>query len=266
MRITERFIEGKNEDCSLCEDEIFVSDDFIAVIDGVTAKNGDFFNGLSGGKAAALKVAQALNGIPFDADCYSAVEKITEAVASLYTENREKGVAAASVIVYSVFRNEIWSVGDCQCIIGGDIFLHEKEIDRVNSEFRSLVLECEKRKGVSEEELSENDTGRAAIMPVLNCQHIFANSEGKYSYGIINGTRVPKCHIIVHKVKQGDEVILASDGYPHLKTTLQESEMLLKEEMEKNPLCIKGYISTKGMVKGNKSFDDRAYIKFRVEV
>ena len=47
------------------------------------------------------------------------------------------------------------------------------------------------------------------------------------------------------------EIVLASDGYPFLKPTLAASEAALAEQ-----------IATKGIVEGNKSFDDRTYIRF----
>ncbi len=263
MEIKEKFIQGKKEDFSLCEDALYISDDFIAVIDGVTGKSGKTYGSLTGGKAAAMAVEKALDKLPRDAESELCVEMLTKAVASVYNDN-DYGDAAASVIVYSDYRKEVWSIGDCQCIINNELFLHEKEIDRINSEMRSLVIACEKEKGSTTEQLLKNDIGRKAIMPVLETQHTFANNQGKFSYGIINGSVVPNCHIVVHKVKIGDEIILSSDGYPYLKNTLDESEKLLKDELEKNPLCCEGYISTKGLVEGNISFDDRTYIRFKV--
>ncbi len=264
MEIIEKFIEGKKEDFSLCEDGIFVSRNFVAVVDGVTSKGEKIFGNVTGGKASAQKVIETLAGFPANISCRSAVDELSQAVKALYADGNPTGEAAASVIIYSDFHKEIWSIGDCQCIINGDAHLHEKEIDKINAEFRALVLQIEKQKGIADAELLQCDTGRKLIMPALEGQHIFANKTGKYSYGIINGTQVPDCHIAIHKVACGDEVVLSSDGYPHLKNTLRESEELLKKELSENPLCIEGYVSTKGLAEGNRSFDDRAYIKFKV--
>ena len=52
MEIIEKSIIGKSTDQSLCEDGLFISEDFIAVIDGVTAKSPGLFNGKTGGRAA----------------------------------------------------------------------------------------------------------------------------------------------------------------------------------------------------------------------
>ena len=263
LEIIESFIKGKKTE-ALCEDALVVIDSFIAVIDGVTGKSNRMFDGLSGGKAAAIKVCECVEDFPFDIECISAIEKITEAVKSLYEDDEPVGAAAAVAIIFSKEKNEIWSVGDCQCIINGKLHKHEKEIDVLLSEVRSLVLENEKRNGKTEKELLLSDTGREFILPLLKSQHIFANTHGDFSYGVFNGNEIPKDKIVVYKVKDGDEIVLASDGYPYLKENLEESEFLLQEEIKNNPLCDGDFRSTKGLVDGNNSFDDRTYIRFIV--
>lgn len=62
--------------------------------------------------------------------------------------------------------------------------------------------------------------------------------------------------------RNGHEIILASDGYPFLKPTLAESEAALMEQLTNDPQNIKTFIATKGLVDGNKSFDDRVYVRF----
>ena len=264
VEIIEKFMCGKKALQIKNEDALIITCDFIAVIDGVSAKNGRLFEGVTGGKKAADKVCETITLLDKNATAKEAVEKITKAVAELYKENESKGAAAACAIIFSKARNEIWSVGDCQCLINGRLFSHEKEIDRINSDVRTLVLEMAKREGKAQEELLKNDLGRNFIMPILEKQHIFANKTGRFSYGVFNGIPVPDEHIIIHKVKSGDEIVLASDGYPYLKETLAESERLLKEEIENNPLCDGEYRSTKGKAEDNISFDDRTYIRFKV--
>lgn len=58
------------------------------------------------------------------------------------------------------------------------------------------------------------------------------------------------------------EIVLASDGYPFLKPTLAASEAALAEQIANDPHNIRSFIATKGIVEGNKSFDDRTYIRF----
>ena len=61
------------------------------------------------------------------------------------------------------------------------------------------------------------------------------------------------------------EIVLASDGYPFLEPTLAASEVALAEQIANDPQNIHSFIATKGIVEGNKSFDDRTYIRFSVE-
>lgn len=264
MEVLEHFIKGKREDQTLCEDMLFINDDFILVADGVTAKSDVLFNGKTGGRAAAEKVCQTVSRFSQDINAYDAVKLLTTEVASLYTGDKPFGSAAVSVIIFSKYMNEIWSIGDCQCYINDDFFSHEKEIDSIVSNMRSLVLEIGRRDGRTAEELAENDIGREYILPVIRKQVVFANSNGKFSYGVINGATVHRKDIVIHKVKQGDEIVLASDGYPELLRTLAESEERLKKEIKNNPLCDGDYRSTKGIKKEWSSFDDRTYIRFKV--
>ena len=63
-------------------------------------------------------------------------------------------------------------------------------------------------------------------------------------------------------VSASSEIVLASDGYPFLKPTLAESEAALANQIANDPQNISCFIATKGLVEGNKSFDDRTYIRF----
>ena len=264
MRIIEQFIKGKNKNQALCEDRLLVTDNFIAVIDGVTSKSGNTINGKTGGCVGADALCNTIKKLPKDINVYDAVNSVTDAISDLYSPYEEKGWIAACGIIYSISRKEIWNIGDCQCIINDRLFTHEKEIDRVLSQKRAEVIEEAIKSGMREEELYTNDFGREAILSQLKEQHKFANSNDEYSYPVFNGTPIPQKMINIYKVHTGDTIILASDGYPYLCNTLEESELLLQKELKENPLCYKGYKSTKGLQKGNTSFDDRAYIKFTV--
>ena len=59
--------------------------------------------------------------------------------------------------------------------------------------------------------------------------------------------------------------MLASDGYPYLKDTLEASEQALQEVLQEDPLLFRKYKATKGLQIGNRSFDDRAYIKLEIK-
>ncbi|MGN0527265.1 MAG: hypothetical protein ACI4IF_07495 [Acutalibacteraceae bacterium] len=263
MKILEQFIKGKKQDQNLCEDGLYISDDFIAVIDGVTAKSQKTFFGKAGGRAGMEKAKEVIGGLPYSIDGESAVELINQGIKTLY-EGEPTGEAAVCLMIYSKYKNEIWALGDCQCLVNGEFFSDEKEIDSILADVRALVLELSRIEGADEETFSENDPGRAYIMPILQKQHLLSNSNSKFGYGVLNGTPLKKGALKILKVNKGDTVVLASDGYPKIFNTLKESEDYLAFTIENNPLCDGDYRSTKGIVKGNSSFDDRTYIRFEV--
>lgn len=263
MKIIEKSIIGKNADPTLCEDGLFISDDFIAVIDGATAKTHELFSGKTGGRVAMEIIISALGKLNKNAEKDDAFTFLNSQLSELYSIN-PKGKAAACIIIYSKAHNEIWSCGDCQCIINDTLHLNEKEIDVIASKARALFLEIALLSGKTERELLENDVGREFIKPIIENQDIFENGNGRFAYEVLNGKNLRLDLIKTYTVSGGDTVVLASDGYPILKNTLEDSEKELEMVINNNPLCNKGYCSTKGVAPGNKSFDDRAYIKFIV--
>lgn len=265
MFIAEKFIMGKNSDVNLCEDGLYIDDSFIAVIDGVTAKSNRLFHGKKGGRAAMECVIDTLKDAPHNITAVLLFDIINQNLAKLY-DGEPTGEAAACIIIYSAFHKEIWCMGDCQCLINGTPHSHEKLIDKELSEKRSRVIKDALDKGTPYTELLKNDIGRQAIMPILSTQHIYANrSDHYYGYPVLNGTPFSENSITVYRVLPGDFIVLASDGYPKLFPTLQESENYLQHIIKTDPLCFKEYKSTKGITEGNTSFDDRAYISFKVQ-
>lgn len=65
-------------------------------------------------------------------------------------------------------------------------------------------------------------------------------------------------------MQKGDIVILATDGYPILENNLEKSERALSQLLEEDPLLYKKIKCTKGLRKGQCSFDDRCFIRFEV--
>lgn len=263
MKIIEQFIEGKKQDPALCEDGLFINDHFIAVIDGVTSKSDALFNNKAGGRAAMEKTCEVLSKADPESEAVDLFININKAVKSVYP-GEPTGEAAAFAVVFSKAKNQIWRVGDCQFMINSNLYVNEKVFDRIVSDVRSLVLELARIEGKTDKELSDNDIGREFIMPVLKNEHLLANSKSRFGFTVLNGTDFDLSQIQIYDVKEGDTIVLASDGYPFLCSSLRESEKKLFETIRDNPLCDKEYSSTKGLIPGNSSFDDRTYIKFRV--
>ena len=86
------------------------------------------------------------------------------------------------------------------------------------------------------------------------------------SYSVVDGFPIDRRHVrIVPLDFQPWEIVLASDGYPFLCPTLEESESRLRQQREDDPLNIGHHFqATKAFHPDFNSFDDRAYIRFSI--
>ena len=266
MKIIESSIIGKKSP-EACEDGMVVTDDFIAVIDGSTSKTPKHLNpDMKNGRYAMMLISEYIREeLKADASVDDFCQGVT---AYIYNKVYEKlGVEerlkehpeerlTASAILYSRTRNEVWMVGDCQAIIDGKLYENGKPYEQEIARKRVELIE----QGLSPAE------ARKQIEPLL----IEAMLSGQnQTYTVIDGFPVYRegVKIVALKTKpvsSPNEVVLASDGYPFLKPTLAESEAALLHLIAHDPQCIHDFIATKGLVAGNKSFDDRTYIRFRV--
>lgn len=274
--VLEHFFQSKTGDLDACEDVIHISENFFAVIDGETSKASRTWNGESSGKLCAKTVSRALSELHPGCSAREACALMTTLVADIYrkfnlndlVQNEPLHRIGASFIALNRYKNELWSVGDCQFILGDDLFSPHKKIDQLLSETRSLFLEIELLNGATMDQLQDRDTGRNFILPLLNKQCYLQNNPHfeDYWYPIINGITLPDNGIIVTKIPDDiDTIVMASDGYPYLRKSLIESENMLEHILRDDPLLIRKYKSTKGLVKGNISFDDRAFIKIGIQ-
>ena len=83
-------------------------------------------------------------------------------------------------------------------------------------------------------------------------------------YSVVDGFHIPRQHVRVITLDfRPWEIVLATDGYPFLCTTLEESERRLSQQRQIDPLNIGGFQATKAFHPDNESFDDRAYVRFK---
>lgn len=269
----EVFLKGKTSEAAN-EDRIVMTPYYIGVIDGATSKSDFRQEGMTTGQWAGQLVEEAVRSLPPLSAGPDAAAAITRRIARFYEENglwdrvrqHPEQRLTASAVVYSRHRKEVWLVGDCQCLIGGRSFTNGKRIDTLLAEVRSVYLEARLLQGIPQEALLEHDSGRDVIRPFLVEQSVFQNlpsSASPYAYAVFDGFPLPPSALRILPVAPGEQVVLASDGYPRLFPTLADSERYLNELLQKDPLCIRSYKSTKGMYKGQCSFDDRAYVSFR---
>lgn len=282
MKIIESSIIGKKSQ-EACEDGMVVTDDFIAVIDGSTSKTPKHLNpDMKNGRYAMMLISEYIREeLKADASVDDFCQGVT---AYIYNKVYEKlGVEerlkehpeerlTASAILYSRTRNEVWMVGDCQAIIDGKLYENGKPYEEKIARKRVELIE----QGLSPAE------ARKQIEPLL----IEAMLSGQnQNYTVIDGFPIYREGVKVVALKTKpvssgietyfqeqtkpvsslNEVVLASDGYPFLKPTLAASEAALAEQIANDPQNIRSFIATKGIVEGNKSFDDRTYIRFSVE-
>lgn len=275
MKVTEQFLKSKTITESDCEDSIFVSEHFAAVIDGVTTKSTMKYANETSGRACSQLLKKALEDLPLKSTANRAVEFLTSAVFSMYNEtgieehvmNFPAERASACIAIYSKFRNELWMVGDCQCMVDKTVYSNIKPIDSILSDIRSLFIKTELKLGKTVNELQINDSGREFILPLLKRLSVFQNSitKNEFTYGVIDGFKIPKSEIKVINLSHPTKVILATDGYPLLFETLAQSENYLKMILKNDPLCYHLIKTTKGLKPGNSSFDDRAYLSIEIE-
>lgn len=257
MTITEQFICGKHTAAD-CEDGIVITNDFAAVIDGSTSKTPKRLDpSMKNGRFAMLLISEFIKQMPADYTMNNFCRGITLRIAEEYAK---RGIAedmakhpeerlTASAIIYSNSRKEVWMVGDCQAIIDGEHYDNSKPYEQEIAMQRATLI----KNGMSPKE------ARCAIEPQL----IKAMLEGQNrQYAVIDGTPIymPGTRIVT----ASHCVVLASDGYPTLLPTLHESEKALAQHLTDDPQNITDFIATKGLVEGNVSFDDRAYIKLTI--
>ena len=288
MKIIESSIIGKKSP-EACEDGMVVTDDFIAVIDGSTSKTPKHLNpDMKNGRYAMMLISEYIwEELKADASVDDFCLGVT---AYIYNKVYEKlGVEerlkehpeerlTASAILYSRTRNEVWMVGDCQAIIDGKLYengkSYEQEIARKRVELIEQGLSpAEARKQIEPLLIKAMLSGQNQTYTVIDGFPIYR--EGVKVVSVSDSCSVQDSVPASDSVPCSDsasasdtipssssEIVLASDGYPFLKPTLAASEAALAEQIANDPQNIRSFIATKGIVEGNKSFDDRTYIRF----
>lgn len=288
MKIIESSIIGKKSQ-EACEDGMVVTDDFIAVIDGSTSKTPKHLNpDMKNGRYAMMLISEYIREeLKADASVDDFCQGVT---AYIYNKVYEKlGVEerlkehpeerlTASAILYSRTRNEVWMVGDCQAIIDGKLYENGKPYEEKIARKRVELIEqglspAEARKQIEPLLIKAMLSGQNQTYTVIDGFPIYR--EGVKVVSVSDSCSVQDSVPASDSVPCSDsasasdtipssssEIVLASDGYPFLKPTLAASEAALAEQIANDPQNIHSFIATKGIVEGNKSFDDRTYIRF----
>jgi glycerophosphoryl diester phosphodiesterase len=276
MKILEQSIIAKSP-TRKSEDGLVVTNDFIAVIDGSTSKTTHRYHPrMNNGRYAMLIVSRYIRQMSPDTSCHQFCNGVTREIQKRYhpgllrrlfsktpadpaTHPEER--LTASAVVYSRLRREIWMIGDCQCLINGELCENPKPYEQMLAEQRAVKVREMLAEGRTPEEILANDEARASIIPRM----LEEMKNQNVTYAVIDGFRIPEHLVPVITLDfRSWEIVLASDGYPFLCPTLAESEARLAHQKTADPLNIGDFKATKGFAAGNNSFDDRTYIKFTV--
>jgi len=270
VEVVEQFVLGKHADPSLCEDAVVVTEEYAAVIDGATDVSGRLYGSMTGGRWAMTACSDAIRALAARADAHTAVEALTQELARrIDPATPAADRPSAAITVYSATRRQVWQVGDVGFRYAGlplRAGQPRKRIDEIAASFRAAILAAEAAAGnICMTARDEVDPGRAGARALVARQGALRNTTGPYGYAGIDGRDVPRALVAVWQIPDDvTELAIASDGYPVIGTTLAESESTLARLLDLDPWCVDELAGTKGVMAGQVSFDDRAYLRLLI--
>ena len=266
MKIIERHIAGKNA-AAACEDGIIVTPHFAAVIDGSTSKTPlHIHHDCTNGRFCMMLISEYVASMPPDISLEAFLHGITQHIRRQYEtanismqrlDSHTEERLTASAAIYSQSRQQVWLVGDCQCLVGGILHDNPKPQEAHIAAKRAAFLHQVMQQGTTADDIRRHDIGRDHIVADI----IEGSRRQNIDYAVIDGFPIYQQGVKTISVTPGDEVVLATDGYPVLCPTLQATEHALAQLLHDDPLLIHHYQATKAHMHGNNSFDDRAYLR-----
>lgn len=262
--VIESFSKGKLSHSNCTEDRLIASGNIIGVIDGAKSV---------GSSKLMQELLETSYNFIRNADDQQTAKELVKELTLIFQRIKKKTDASPFrdtgglfFAFYNAAKKEVWRLGDCQIQIGDDYHPNFLEIEKQLTDIRCTINDASSVNGASVEELIKNDPSQAVVLKFLEFQRMFSNlGDHKLGYGVINGDQVPEKFIQVYKLdKFKGNIILATDGYPKLCSTLKETEKYLADLLELDPLLIKKFKSPKGLKPKQTSFDDRSYIRFKV--
>jgi hypothetical protein len=262
MLILESFVASSADALSLGGDRLFVSDDFLAVIDGETPKGPA--KAQQPDSTAAQIICDSLASAPASISPYELIEKISLDIRSAPEWDLNLAAVAA---IWMRASSCVVRVGNVWVGIDDKVLKPTKLIDDIAAQARALALSALLAKGATPTELRESDPGRELILPLMRMAQAFRNvPDSRYGFGILDGSLVPAEFIEIIPIHKTAEVVfLASDGYDSPTGSLTESNAEMERSCLADPLRIgiEGAASTKAVRTGAVTADDRAFLSFR---
>lgn len=213
--------------------------------------------------------ARYIRRMPKDTTCEGFLRGVTAYIRKHYKKSMLPRLAehpedrlTCSAIVFSRLNREIWMVGDCQCLINGELFDNPKPAEAELAAMRAEEVKRLLAEGMTQDELLCNDIARQVMIPRM----VESMKQQNITYSVIDGFPIARQAIkIIPLDFRPWDIVLASDGYPTLCPTLEESEQKLQEQREKDPLNIgPDFQATKAFHPDYNSFDDRSYLRLKI--
>lgn len=242
------------------EDRLVFADHIVAVVDGASSH--------------PRHPASAFQKLLDDAaGCIARIGPATSLVEVTATLSRlfhDHGISPAEgglfFSIYNGHKSEIWSLGDCQAIVDGKLMMAPVPSEALVTAARKSFLVAAHTMAVDTAMETAVATAERMLMTVLlQLQKRLANQDQhQVGYGVINGCPVPSRFFRVKAVGRSSEIVLATDGYPRLEGSLAASEAHLQRLLTIDRHCIQENAGPKGCGDDQISYDDRAYIRFRL--
>lgn len=155
------------------------------------------------------------------------------------------------------------ALGDCKARIDGQRYNDEGfAIDRLAARLRAFGLRLLRQ---TADDVAERDLGRELILPLLRAQARYRNDPGAppaLQHWVLDGFPIPEAKLRCWPLDGPRRIELSTDGYPRfpLQHTVEAYERELQTLLERDPLCVGPNRATKGLLRGQVSFDDRALL------
>jgi hypothetical protein len=257
MRVLTAFSRGKGAARNL--DRFVVTDDWVAVFDGVTPKSPDLDAATAATAALVDDLVAVVRSAAPDLDPVVLVDRLAEVAADHQGEHRP----AAAGAVFSLRRRQVVVITDVWVSVDGVATFYGHDFETVVTQARRALTEAELAAGRSVDELRAEDPGRRAVHQLLVGEAALRNvdADGPYFYAALDGRPIPHRLLTVLDVPPVARTLcLASDGYPVLESTWEETEAALRRDLEADPLRIGPHGGPKALALGAESDDDRTFV------
>ena len=285
VRVVESFLESKAGTPDGGADRLVLGPQYFGVIDGATARSADW-NGQPSGEVLAEALAGQLGRFDAPIDPQELVEVVNDAIRNAagkagidLSNHRERADVGFAAFVPAA--RAVYHIHDCAfgfVLDDGTFerFQPEKAIDRLHGELRARAVELFQDQGI-DPFAAGADLGREFIRPFIErlpeLQNIdpsdseewaFGLPRGFFAYRTLNG--FPTTVDITPVPPRTREIVLASDGFPQLGTSLGEAREVLARELAEDPHCVGRLCSSKGRSGDNPYHDDLSYLRLQVSL